>query len=102
VRLIIRTGREVQGVGVARRHSIAKLDGPETVDRNRLSLLVAQGADKVSGGAIGVDSPVAKIPDKNVAAELSKVCRRLHDSPRSVERTAAGKPPDQIAIGVEL
>src|SRR4029078_137495 len=87
VHFIVRAGGEVERVGVARRYSVSKLDGPQTVDGDGPALFVAQRAGKVSVRAIGVDAAIAEIADENVSAELAEVRGRLNDAPGSVERT---------------
>src|SRR5438309_11335817 len=74
----VRTCREEQGVrGTVVRRPVAKLEGPQSVDRNRCLLRVPQHTPErevaVGPLLISVDSTVAKVAHEQVAPKAPEI-----------------------------
>src|SRR5439155_27237497 len=100
IALTIRTRREVQRVR-ARPAAAAQGQGPQAVDDQRLALSVVKRIDKPAIVLECVDPAVAKVADEDLAAEPPKRERGAGDAPRGVERPAAGKAAQQMAVGIK-
>ena len=98
--LVVRAGCEEQRVG-ARFGAAAQSQGPQLIDRQRLSVDAAQLAAKIPGRAVGIDPAVAKIADQDIRAEAAEGKRGPRNAPGRVQRAARGKAPEQMAVGVE-
>jgi hypothetical protein len=57
--------------------------------------------DKFAVLVIDIDPAVAEIADQYVAGELTEARRRQRHAPRRIERSARGKAPQQMSVGVE-
>src|SRR5436190_12901861 len=101
VRLVGGAGREEQRVRRAD-HAVAELQGPEAVDLELGAHLALERAEELAALRVeGVDLPVAEVADEQVTARGAEALRRLHDSPRGIERAARGEPAQQVPPLVE-
>src|SRR5262245_41968488 len=104
VLLAVRTGSEVDGVGLAAGASVADLQRPQPVDQDSLSLGIDDLAEELARvGIKGVDATVSEIADQDVAGKLAEARWRLHDAPRRIETAALGEarkhvPPEIKSI----
>src|SRR2546423_9988030 len=103
MRLVVGTGGEEQRAGRPVVPSLAELERPKPVDRERLAAVVAQlasvGEVPVVLG-VGVDLAVAEVPNEQVAGEAPEGARRQRKAPRSVELAMLGDAAKEIPGGV--
>src|SRR5439155_25678993 len=85
--------------------AVAERDPPEAVDHDRMAVHAAQWPLSVerpiAGGGVGVDAPVAEVPDEQVAARVSESGRSERKAPRRVQLAARCDPPEDVPGGVE-
>src|SRR2546427_10137031 len=105
VGLVVRAGCEEQGVGRAIvRGSVAELQGPEAVDRQRLPARVPQLSTVLEPSVrhflVGVDLAVAEVSYEQIAAEATEVRGCEREPPRCVELAVLRDTREQRARGV--
>src|SRR3984893_14908746 len=106
VLLLSDTGCEVQRVRWCERSaasaSIAEPDSPETIDMDRGARLVPKGSDEAPRPrAVGVDTSVTEVADKQRPAEGPEVIGRQGQTPGRVQRPMLDQPAQQVAVQVE-
>src|SRR2546428_3370486 len=106
VRLVVWTRREEQraerSVGWA---AVPELQRPQPVDRKLLSVRGPERADElpcpVGQFLVGVDVPVAKVADEQVAAESAEGCGGHREAPRGVQLAVLRNAREQVPVRVE-
>src|SRR6266404_5714869 len=100
--LAARTGGKVKDIGQSGFGAIPECDRPESIDGNDLAIISVKLAEETAGGSIeGVDRAISEVADQYRISEGSEFSGRNRDSPRRIQRSARGDPPDEIAVGIE-
>src|SRR5713101_187999 len=102
VGVIIRTGGKEELVGLAAVPAVSELNSPELVDDDRLTMRIAQRAEKRSRlGIERVDAAVGNVVgDQQSAAERAKISRRHRKAPRRMQ--GAGDVHEYVARGIKF
>src|SRR6267143_3835936 len=105
VLLPIRTGREEQRIGrTVVRRSVTELEGPQSVDHDRLLLRVPQRTTKHEVAVwlflICVDPAVAEVADEQVSPEAATVLGRHREAPWRVQVAMTRDADEQATRGV--
>ncbi len=101
VRLAIGTGSEIEriGIGVS---AAAQSQRPQPIDDQCLIVHVPDSAAEIPAGrVIGIDRPIAKVTDEDVAAEITKSERGPRHTPWRIQLSTSGEAFQQMAISVE-
>src|SRR5260370_17566000 len=102
VLLVVRAGGEIKRVGPAPIAAVANLEGPQSVDDDRLGIGVAHLAQRLPAHKIeGVDIAVAEISDPQRAPQVTEISRRDCHTPRRVELAMVSKSPGELTTEVE-
>src|SRR5438132_5146535 len=101
----VRTCREEQGVrGTVVLRPVAKLEGPQSVDRNRCLLRVPQHTPErevaVGPLLISVDSTVAKVAHEQISPEAPEVFGCHRETPRCIQGPVTCDARQQMTCGV--
>src|SRR5260370_39855000 len=92
VLLTVRTGSEVDCIGVTASAPIADPQAPQPVDHDRLSVGIGQLAEEIAGAGVErVDVAVAEIADQYVAAKPAEARRSQRHAPRRIELLTLGE-----------
>src|SRR5438309_9484906 len=102
--LPVRTCGEEQRVrGTVVRRPVAKLEGPQSIDRDRSLLQVPQHTLEREVAVwpllVGVDSAVAKVADKQVAPEAPEVLGCHRETPRCIQRPVTCDARERMTRG---
>src|SRR5947209_16009412 len=102
VGLVIQAGGEEELVAVQPVGAVGG-DGPQAVLVNRLAVGAVDGGDELAAvDVVGVDGPVAEVPDEDVAGQGAKAGGGDGHAPGGAEPRPVLEPADQLAPGVEL
>src|SRR5262245_6613299 len=102
VHFVVQARSEEELVTPAREAIIPERQSPETIDRDRITVLVRELALEGPRRKIeSIDATIPEVADQQAVAELAKIVRCDHQAPRRVERAMRREASEQIALGIE-
>src|SRR6266545_6031340 len=102
VRLVTGTGREIQHVIVMVLVVAAETQGPQTADRDGVSLGIRERTQERARARMErVDAPVAKVADEQRAAECAEMLWRQRKAPRRIQWAVRSEALQQMPVQIE-